>query len=65
MKKRTRRDFGFDTMLRRRSIRMTQIELAKEVGISTGRMSGIENDWTAPTPKERAAIDKALKERGA
>jgi hypothetical protein len=44
---------------------MTAIRLASEVGISTGRLSAIENDWRPPTEAERKAIEKVLKESGA
>lgn len=65
MKKRTRRDFGFNTMIRRKSIHMPQHVLARLVGVSEGHLSAIENDRRDPTPDERGKIEAALKEKGA
>lgn len=52
-------------MLRRKSVRMTAMHLAECVGISTGRLSKIENDHDAPTDEEREAIERVLSEAGA
>ena len=62
MKKRTRRDFGFNTMIRRKSVHMTQIFLASKVGMSTSRLSLLENDEATPTPEERDRIHEVLTE---
>lgn len=64
-KKRTHRNYGLAIGCRRRGVGMRAMELAKAVGISTGHLSNIENDWIAPTPDEAKKIDAVLAEAGA
>jgi transcriptional regulator with XRE-family HTH domain len=41
--------------------RITQLDLAIKIGMSTGRLWRIENGYLSPTETEKAALAKALK----